>query len=80
MRTLYVGGLTQQTSLAALRAMLLEYGEIEEARLISNSAQNSNHRGFAYVTFCSSKAAKAAIRALDGCKFLGGRLRVDVAR
>ncbi len=79
MRTLYVGGLTQRTSLTALQTKLLEYGELEATRLICRD-QRDEHRGFAYVTYRSSQAAKQALEALDGCEFLGGRLRVDVAR
>jgi len=78
MRTLYVGGLTQLASLDALRTKFLEYGALERARLITGGRQDA-HRGFAYITYASPADARRAIEALDGCNFLGGQLRVDLA-
>ncbi|MCA9695220.1 MAG: RNA-binding protein [Myxococcales bacterium] len=78
-RTIFVGGLAEQTTIEALRAMLSQFGAIEDARLFRRSA-SPDDRGFAYVTFHSSDAAMHARRLLNGVEFQGARLRVDYAR
>jgi RNA recognition motif-containing protein len=78
-RTLYVGGLSPSTKLESLRAMLSQFGAIEDARLIPRSSTRGEH-AIAYVTFVTGKAAMHATRVLDGADFEGARIRVDYAR
>lgn len=78
-KTIYVGGLASETSVESLCAMLAQFGPVEDARLMTRK-ETGDSRGFAYVTFSTSEAAKHAKRVLDGAEFEGARLRVDIAR
>lgn len=78
MRTLYVGGLPPNTDSAALRAMFVEFGELDAARVVMRSS-TGRCRGFGYVTFREHADAERARAALDGRTMGGGRLRVAEA-
>lgn len=77
MVTLYVGGLSPQTTEADLAAMFGEFGEAPRLRLVSSDDGQS--RGFAYVTFKSDTAAARARASLDGRELEGSKLRVALA-
>lgn len=79
MRTLYVGGIPQGTDVERLRLLFSSYGGVESARIVRRE-ETGTSRGFGYVTFLSELAAFKAREALDGQRFEGATLRVDVAR
>lgn len=75
---LFVGGLSYQTDQASLGEAFQKYGEVIEARIITDH-QSGNSRGFGFVTFQSSEAASSAIMALDGKEFQGRLIKVSHA-
>jgi RNA recognition motif-containing protein len=77
MVTLYVGGLTPQTTATELLPLLSEFGETPSLRLVTND--DGQCRGFAYVSFHSDLAAARARVALDGRELECGKLRVALA-
>ncbi|XP_027126423.2 uncharacterized protein [Coffea arabica] len=75
---LFVGGLSYQTDQASLEDAFQKYGEVIEARIITDH-QTGNSRGFGFVTFQSAEAASSAIMALDGKEFQGRVIKVNHA-
>ena len=79
MRTLYVGGLTPDTTAEKLRELFARFGAICHARVVMRPATGSC-RGFGYVTFDDDRSAVSAMEKLDGHVVRGTKLRVDLAR
>ncbi|CAI9111792.1 OLC1v1012111C2 [Oldenlandia corymbosa var. corymbosa] len=75
---IFVGGLSYQTSEDTLRQTFEKYGQVYEARIILDR-ETGNSRGFGFVTFENSEAARSAIMALDGQDLDGRRLKVSHA-
>jgi len=50
-RKLFVGGVQRQTNQESFKAFFAEYGEVEEAFLISDKQNPTMHRGFGFITF-----------------------------
>ena len=74
---LYVGGLAWTTDSDGLKAAFSEYGEVAEATVISDR-NTGRSRGFGFVTFTESEAAKSAL-ALNGTELDGRTIKVDTA-
>uniref|UniRef100_A0A0D9V9I3 RRM domain-containing protein n=1 Tax=Leersia perrieri TaxID=77586 RepID=A0A0D9V9I3_9ORYZ len=75
---LFVGGLSWGTDDQSLRDAFACFGEVTEARVISDR-ETGRSRGFGFVNFADDDAAKNAIEGMDG-KDLGGRtVRVNFA-
>jgi len=62
-----------------LRGLFVEYGEIEDVRLIMDR-ETWRSRGFWFVKFVNEDDAERAIEALDGQEVFERELRVSVAR
>jgi RNA recognition motif-containing protein len=78
-KKLFVGSLSWDTNDEGLRNAFAEYGEIEEAVVISDR-DTGRSRGFGFVTFEDDEAADKAIAALNGTELDGRTIRVDVAQ
>ena len=76
-KKLFVGGLAWGTDGDALRDAFSEYGEVEEATVITDR-DTGRSRGFGFVTFTDAESAKAAL-ALNGTDLDGRTIRVDLA-
>jgi RNA recognition motif-containing protein len=74
-RTLYVGGFPAATTPAMLRDLFAPHGEIEDVRLVDRGEAS-----FAYVTFVCERDAFVARHELDGTRFAGRLLRVEIAQ
>ncbi|KAL8471728.1 hypothetical protein ACS0TY_028466 [Phlomoides rotata] len=75
---LFVGGLSYNTDEMSLREAFAQYGEVVEARVITDR-ETGRSRGFGFVTFTSSESASSAMQAFDGQDLHGRRVRVNFA-
>ncbi|PKI77936.1 glycine-rich RNA-binding protein 3, mitochondrial-like [Punica granatum] len=75
---LFVGGLSYGTDQQGLTEAFSKYGEVVEARVISDR-ETGRSRGFGFITYTSSEEASSAIQALDGQDLHGRRIRVNYA-
>ncbi|KAK4766663.1 hypothetical protein SAY87_008305 [Trapa incisa] len=75
---LFIGGISYGTDEMSLREAFSKYGEVIEARVITDR-ETGRSRGFGFVTFTSSEEASSAIQALDGQDLHGRRVRVNYA-
>lgn len=78
MKKLFVGGLSWDTTDDSLRASFEPYGEVTDAKVITDR-DTGRSRGFAFVTFSDNAAATAAMAALDGAMLDGRTVRVNEA-
>lgn len=76
---LYVGGLNAATNDARLREVFAEYGEITEAKVITDRDSGAS-RGFAFVTYTDSESGEKAISARNSSELDGSTITVSVAR
>jgi cold-inducible RNA-binding protein len=76
---IYVGNLSYSTNEEALRVKFSEFGEVEEAKVISDY-DTGRSRGFGFVTMPNDAEANAAIEALNGTELDGRTLKVNEAR
>jgi len=74
----FVGGLPWATDSAALKDAFAAYGEVVEAKVITDR-QTGRSRGFGFVTFTSEEDAQKALE-MDGNEMEGRKIRVDLAR
>lgn len=74
---LFVGGLAWGTDSEGLKSAFAEYGEVVEAKVISDR-DTGRSRGFGFVTFSNAEEAKAAL-ALNGTELDDRTIRVDIA-
>ncbi|OIP38201.1 MAG: RNA-binding protein [Deltaproteobacteria bacterium CG2_30_63_29] len=77
-KKLFVGGLSWGTDDGSLRKAFEEFGEVSEAKVITDR-DSGRSRGFGFVTFEEPAAAESAISALDGQELDGRAIRVNVA-
>jgi RNA recognition motif-containing protein len=77
-KKLFVGGLAWETSDASLNGAFSQYGEVVEAKVITDR-DTGRSRGFGFVTFEEESAASAAMSAMNGRDLDGRTLRVDMA-
>jgi len=76
---IYVGNLSYSTDEEALRSKFSEFGEVEEATIISDY-DTGRSRGFGFVTMPNDAEANAAIEALSSQELDGRSLKVNEAR
>jgi len=76
---LFVGGLSWDTTDDGLRQAFASYGEITEAKVITDR-DTGRSRGFGFVTFARSEDAKTAISKADGTSLDGKTIKVNEAQ
>ena len=75
---LFVGSLSNETTSADLRAHFESFGQIVEAKVITDRATGAT-RNFGFVNMADRKEALAAITALHQSELDGSRIVVNVA-
>ena len=78
-KKLFVGGLSWDTTDDGLRQAFASYGEITEAKVITQR-DTGRSRGFGFVTFAQDDDAKTAISKLDGTSLDGKTIKVNEAQ
>lgn len=78
-KKLFVGGLNWKTTDDGLRAAFEPYGEIAEAKVITDR-ETGRSRGFGFVTFVDPAAATQAVDQLNGKELEGRRIQVNEAQ
>jgi RNA recognition motif-containing protein len=78
-KKLFVGGLSFNTSDEALHSGFSRFGEITEAKVISDR-DTGRSRGFGFVTFADAQAAQTAQIEMDGTEFDGRNIKVSEAQ
>ena len=78
-KKLFVGGLSWDTADDGLRQAFASYGEITEAKVITDR-DTGRSRGFGLVTFASDEDAKTAISKMDGTSLDGKTVKVNEAQ
>lgn len=76
---LYVGNLPYSVDSDQLRNLFAEFGEITEARVITDR-HSGRSKGFGFVEFTNEADAQKAIDAMSGKDVDGRNLVVNVAR
>ncbi|MCB9539578.1 MAG: RNA-binding protein [Myxococcales bacterium] len=78
-KKLFVGGLSWDTTDASLNQAFESFGEITEAKVITDR-ETGRSRGFGFVTFTDSDAAMNAISEMDGTSIDGRSVKVNEAQ
>jgi len=78
-KKLFVGGLSWDTTDDGLRKAFTPYGEITEAKVITDR-DTGRSRGFGFVTFAENEEAKTAISKMDGTSLDGKTIKVNEAQ
>ncbi|KAI3717014.1 hypothetical protein L1987_68313 [Smallanthus sonchifolius] len=76
---LFVGGLAYATDEVGLREAFQQYGEVIDARVITDR-DSGRSRGFGFVSYTSADAANSALHDMDGKELHGRRIRVNLAQ
>jgi RNA recognition motif-containing protein len=76
---LFVGGLSFETTDEGLRSAFARFGEIVEAKVITDRSTGSS-RGFGFVTYANAESARAAIAEMNGTTLDGRSVKVDQAQ
>jgi len=76
---LFVGSLAWATDDIGLRNAFEQFGEVTEAKVITDR-ETGRSRGFGFVTFADSASAQEALREMNGSQLDGRTLNVDVAQ
>ncbi len=76
---LFFGGLAWATTDASLHAACERFGDIQEARIITDR-ETGRSKGFGFVTFTTEEAATRAKDELDGTMLDGRAVKVDYPR
>ena len=76
---LFIGGLAWETDTHSLRSAFEEFGEVEDAVVVTDR-ETGRSRGFGFVTLRESAAAQSAKDAMDGTALDGRNIRVDFAQ
>jgi hypothetical protein len=74
----FVGGLSSRTTAADLRTSFAQFGELADAVVITDRSTGQS-RGFGFVSYRTTAAADAAIKAMHGAELDGHPLRVNRA-
>ena len=77
-KKLFVGGLSWNTTDDALRQAFERFGEVAEAKVITDR-DTGRSRGFGFVTFANPAEADAAKASLNGSNLDGRAIKVDEA-
>jgi len=75
---LFVGGLSWNTDNAGLENAFASFGEIQEAKVITDR-ETGRSRGFGFVTFANAEDAEKALT-LDGTELDGRNVKVSIAQ
>jgi RNA recognition motif-containing protein len=75
---LFVGGLSWDTNDAGLREAFEPFGEIVEAKVVTDR-DTGRSRGFGFVSYADEASAKTALAQMNGQMLDGRSLKVDVA-
>ncbi|KAL5702888.1 hypothetical protein ACHQM5_028050 [Ranunculus cassubicifolius] len=75
---LFVGGLSYGTDDHQLRDAFANFGEVTEARVITDR-DTGRSRGFGFVNFTTADAANSALSSMDGQDLAGRNIRVSLA-
>jgi cold-inducible RNA-binding protein len=78
-KKLFIGGLSWDTTDEGLRQAFASYGEITEAKVITDR-DTGRSRGFGFVTFAQDDDAKTAISKMDGTSLDGKTIKVNEAQ
>ena len=78
-KKLFVGGLSWDTTDDGLRQAFASFGEITEAKVITDR-DTGRSRGFGFVTFAQDEEAKAAMAKMDGTTLDGKAIKVNEAQ
>jgi len=78
-KKLFVGGLSWDTTDEGLRQAFASYGEITEAKVITDR-DTGRSRGFGFVTFAQNEDATSAISKMDGTNLDGKTIKVNEAQ
>ena len=78
-KKLVVGGLSWDTTDEGLRQAFATYGEITEAKVITDR-DTGRSRGFGFVTFAQNEDATSAISKMDGTNLDGKTIKVNEAQ
>ena len=78
-KKLFVGGLSWDTTDEGLQQAFASYGEITEAKVITDR-DTGRSRGFGFVTFTQDEDAKTAITKMDGTNLDGKTIKVNEAQ
>lgn len=76
---LYCGSLSWGTDDEGLRMAFEQFGEVEDARVITDR-ETGRSRGFGFVTFVNDDDAQKAIEEMDGKELDGRVIKVNEAR
>ncbi len=76
---LFVGSLSWNTDDHGLQAAFEPFGEVTDAKVISDR-DTGRSRGFGFVTFADSSSAQKAVQEMNGAELDGRTLNVDVAQ
>ncbi len=76
---LFVGSLSWNTDDHGLEAAFARFGEITDAKVITNR-ETGRSRGFGFVTFADPRAAQQAVQEMNGQELDGRSLNVDIAQ
>ena len=77
-KKLFIGGLAWATTSDGLRKAFEAYGDVTEAKVITDRETNRS-RGFGFVTYADDAAASTAIAEMDGKELDGRNIRVNEA-
>ena len=77
-KKLFVGGLAWATTDDTLRSAFEAFGEVTEARVITDR-ETGRSRGFGFVTFSNDGDADKAVEEMDGADLEGRNVRVNEA-
>lgn len=77
-KTLFVGGLSWNTTDDGLRSAFAKFGEITESRVVTDRATGRS-RGFGFVTYTQDQDALNAIQGMNGTELEGRMIRVNEA-
>lgn len=77
--SIYVGNLPWSTTPEDLRALFEPYGEVENARIITDR-ETGRSRGFGFVDMADEEAARRAIAELHNYEYGGRTLTVNEAQ
>jgi RNA recognition motif-containing protein len=78
-KKLYVGNLSYDTTLDALKAAFAAFGEIVDAIIITDR-NTGRSKGFGFVEFADEESAQKALEGMNGKDLDGRNLVVNVAR
>ncbi|KAI9333554.1 hypothetical protein BDR26DRAFT_780494, partial [Obelidium mucronatum] len=74
--SLFIGNLSVNATVKSLKELFGKHGKVTEVR-IPLYPDSGNPKGFAYISFSTTDAAKAALEELHGHEFEGRKLRLD---